>query len=150
MTQQEFFNSLASGATWSAGVAFKRSNPLPLDRYSVFASYSDAQAYLSEAICYPGQVLAVVENITETVGEERVITGVKTTVYVVEVDTEGAYGLKEVGTKPVGDEASIEDHMGFIKFGSRVDIYLPLDAEILVKIGDKTTGGITEVARLKS
>ena len=40
--------------------------------------------------------------------------------------------------------------MGFIKIGSRVDIYLPLDAEILVKIGDKTTGGITEVARLKS
>ncbi|MDE6176748.1 MAG: phosphatidylserine decarboxylase, partial [Paramuribaculum sp.] len=47
-----------------------------------------------------------------------------------------------------GEEASIEDHMGFIKFGSRVDIYLPLDAEILVKIGDKTIGGITEVARL--
>lgn len=48
-----------------------------------------------------------------------------------------------------GVDASIEDHMGFIKFGSRVDIYLPLDAEILVKIGDKTTGGITPVARLK-
>jgi phosphatidylserine decarboxylase len=40
--------------------------------------------------------------------------------------------------------------MGFIKFGSRIDIYLPLDAEILVKLGDKTTGGITPVARLKS
>lgn len=38
--------------------------------------------------------------------------------------------------------------MGFIKFGSRVDIYLPLDAEIKVKIGDKTVGGITEVAHL--
>lgn len=48
-----------------------------------------------------------------------------------------------------GDEASINDHMGFIKFGSRIDLYLPLDAEILVKLGDKTTGGVTEVARLK-
>ena len=47
-----------------------------------------------------------------------------------------------------GDEASIEDHMGFIKFGSRVDLYLPLGTETLVNIGDKTTGGITEVARL--
>ena len=38
--------------------------------------------------------------------------------------------------------------MGFIKFGSRVDIYLPLDTEIYVKIGDKTVGGVTEIARL--
>lgn len=61
----------------------------------------------------------------------------------------GAMARRIVTYAEVGDEASIEDHMGFIKFGSRVDIYLPLDAEILVKIGDKTTGGITEVARLK-
>ena len=39
--------------------------------------------------------------------------------------------------------------MGFIKFGSRVDIYLPLDAEIFVKLGDKTIGGVTTVARLR-
>jgi phosphatidylserine decarboxylase len=48
-----------------------------------------------------------------------------------------------------GVEASIEDHMGFIKFGSRVDIYLPVDTETLVKVGDKTIGGITPIARLK-
>ena len=53
-------------------------------------------------------------------------------------------------TYPVpGDNANIEDHLGFIKFGSRVDIYLPLGTEILVKIGDKTVGGVTQVARLK-
>ena len=40
--------------------------------------------------------------------------------------------------------------MGFIKFGSRVDLYLPLGTEILVSLGDKTVGGITPVARLKS
>ena len=48
-----------------------------------------------------------------------------------------------------GNEACIEDHMGFIKFGSRVDIYLPLDTEIFVKIGDTTIGGITLIGRLK-
>ena len=48
-----------------------------------------------------------------------------------------------------GDRANIEDHLGFIKFGSRVDIYLPLDTEIYVKIGDKTTGGVTVVGRLR-
>lgn len=62
----------------------------------------------------------------------------------------GAMARRIVTYAEPGDEASIEDHMGFIKFGSRVDVYLPLDTEILVKIGDKTTGGITPVARLKS
>ena len=38
--------------------------------------------------------------------------------------------------------------MGFIKFGSRVDLYLPTSTSILVKLGDKTIGGITEVGRL--
>ena len=40
------------------------------------------------------------------------------------------------------------DEFGFIKFGSRVDIFLPLDAEIKVKIGEKTTGGKTVLAEL--
>ncbi|MGY6521675.1 MAG: phosphatidylserine decarboxylase family protein [Mongoliitalea sp.] len=38
---------------------------------------------------------------------------------------------------------------GFIKFGSRVDIFLPLDAEILVTMDQKTKGGKTPIARLK-
>ena len=46
--------------------------------------------------------------------------------------------------------ASIDEHLGFIKFGSRVDLYLPLDTKILVKIGDITRGGVTPVAEFKS
>jgi phosphatidylserine decarboxylase len=36
--------------------------------------------------------------------------------------------------------------LGFIKFGSRVDLYLPLDAKINVGIGQKTVGGVTVIA----
>ncbi len=60
----------------------------------------------------------------------------------------GAVARRIVTYAEPGERASIEDHMGFIKFGSRVDIYLPLDTEIYVKIGDKTVGGVTEIARL--
>lgn len=38
--------------------------------------------------------------------------------------------------------------LGFIKFGSRVDMFLPLDAEIKVTMGQKTKGGVTVVAEL--
>ena len=37
---------------------------------------------------------------------------------------------------------------GFIKFGSRVDLYLPLNSQLLVKEGDKVVGGISEIAKL--
>lgn len=61
----------------------------------------------------------------------------------------GAVARRIVTYAEAGTDACIEDHMGFIKFGSRVDIYLPLDTEIFVKLGDITTGGITLVGRLK-
>jgi len=61
----------------------------------------------------------------------------------------GAMARRIVTYAQPGEEASIEDHMGFIKFGSRVDLFLPLGTKIYVKIGDKTIGGITEVARLQ-
>lgn len=60
----------------------------------------------------------------------------------------GAMARRIVTYAEPGMAANIEDHMGFIKFGSRVDIFLPLGTEILTKIGDKTVGGMTIVARL--
>lgn len=60
----------------------------------------------------------------------------------------GAMARRIVTYAVPGDDACIEDQMGFIKFGSRVDIYLPLNTEIFVKLGDKTVGGISLVGRL--
>ena len=61
----------------------------------------------------------------------------------------GAVARRIVTYVEPGDTVGVEEHMGFIKFGSRVDIYLPLDTEIMVKLGDITTGGVTQIARLK-
>lgn len=61
----------------------------------------------------------------------------------------GAMARRIVTYAEPGTEANIEDQLGFIKFGSRVDIYLPLGTEILVKLKQKTIGGITPIARLK-
>jgi phosphatidylserine decarboxylase len=45
-----------------------------------------------------------------------------------------------------GQTVKQTDEMGFIKLGSRVDLLLPLDAKILVNIGDKPQGGVTVIA----
>gem|GEM_PF-3993120 len=46
-------------------------------------------------------------------------------------------------------ECFIGEHLGFIKFGSRVDTYLPPVTEILVGMNQSTTGNRTVIARLK-
>ncbi|MDE6559673.1 MAG: phosphatidylserine decarboxylase family protein [Muribaculaceae bacterium] len=61
----------------------------------------------------------------------------------------GAMARRIVTYAYKGQHALLDDHLGFIKFGSRVDIYLPADAEILVGIGQVTRGGLTPIARLK-
>lgn len=60
----------------------------------------------------------------------------------------GAMARRIVTYARRGCEAQIDHHLGFIKFGSRVDIYLPVDSHIMVKIGDTTRGDITPLARL--
>ena len=48
-----------------------------------------------------------------------------------------------------GDEAIAGEELGMIRFGSRVDVFLPLDAEVEVKINQRTVGKETVLARLK-
>mgnify|MGYP000454037107 CR=1 FL=1 len=47
------------------------------------------------------------------------------------------------------DQVDQGEEFGFIKFGSRVDVFLPLDAKINVEIDQKTKGGRTILAELK-
>ncbi len=61
----------------------------------------------------------------------------------------GAVARRIVTYAEPGETINFDDHIGFIKFGSRVDVYLPLDTEVFVKLGDVTHGGQTLVACLK-
>lgn len=60
MTRQEFFEMKAAGALWDVGVSINRTNPLPLDKNAVFASYDEALTYARGVLSYPGQFIAVV------------------------------------------------------------------------------------------
>lgn len=62
----------------------------------------------------------------------------------------GAVARRIVCYSEKGMKVNQGDELGFIKFGSRVDLFLPLDSEIKVKIGDKVIGGESIIARLKS
>ncbi|MDR0749338.1 MAG: phosphatidylserine decarboxylase family protein [Tannerellaceae bacterium] len=60
----------------------------------------------------------------------------------------GAMARRIVTYPKPGDPCHVDDQMGFIKFGSRVDVYIPLDSEVLVEMDQKVTGNQTPIARL--
>ena len=101
----DFFAALndPNAAMWSAGVAFNRSNPLPLDKWSVFQTMDEAVTYAeSNAVAYPGQLIAVYD------ADSKVMTA-----YILQESAEVAEGEAAklepvaVGTTPVGDESTI-------------------------------------------
>lgn len=61
----------------------------------------------------------------------------------------GAMARRIITYAKVGDIARIDDHLGFIKLGSRVDVYLPIGTEIVAKMDQKVTGNQTVLARFK-
>ncbi len=60
----------------------------------------------------------------------------------------GALARRIVTYAHKGVKCHLNEHLGFIKFGSRVDIFLPKDAEVYVTVGEETTGNETIIARL--
>lgn len=60
----------------------------------------------------------------------------------------GLIARRIVGWSKVGDNVKRGERFGMIRFGSRTEVYVPLNAEITTKVGDKVEGGVTVVARL--
>lgn len=60
----------------------------------------------------------------------------------------GLIARRIVGWSQVGDEVQKGERFGMIRFGSRTEVYLPMDAEVVVKVGDRVRGGESVIARL--
>jgi phosphatidylserine decarboxylase len=60
----------------------------------------------------------------------------------------GAVARRIVAWANVGDQIAKGERFGMIRFGSRTEVYLPLAASVLVKVGDHVAGGSTIIARL--
>lgn len=60
----------------------------------------------------------------------------------------GAVARRIVTYAKEGEDCYIDEHLGFIKLGSRVDVFLPIGSEVCVKMGQSTTGDQTVLAKL--
>ena len=61
----------------------------------------------------------------------------------------GAMARRIVTYAKEGEDYYIDEHLGFIKLGSRVDVFLPIGTEVCVKMGQTTIGDQTIIAKLK-
>ncbi|MBQ8864357.1 MAG: phosphatidylserine decarboxylase family protein [Rikenellaceae bacterium] len=99
---------------------------------------------------HPGKFL-VASHPKSSDDNERMTVGVQTEkgVTVIFRQIAGLIARRIVSYAKEGEIATQNYKSGFIKFGSRVDVYLPLDCEIMVNLGQKVVGSQTPIARLK-
>lgn len=89
-------------------------------------------------------------NLAKSSGEnERCTTVVRTTSgeEVLIRQIAGLVARRIVTYKKTGDRVTLRDQLGFIRFGSRVDLFFPVTAKIMVKPGQKVLGGVTVMAK---
>jgi phosphatidylserine decarboxylase len=81
---------------------------------------------------------------------ERTTTAVKMTDgrEIVMSQVAGAMARRIINYVKVGDSVDQSTELGFIRFGSRVDLYLPLDTQLQVKINDKVKGSQTVIGKI--
>ena len=80
---------------------------------------------------------------------ERASTGIDAQGRPILVNQIAGLAAKRIVTyAQVGDQVRQGDRMGLIRFGSRVDVYMPREATPSVKVGDRAVGGVTVLAHL--
>ena len=127
-----------------------------LRRVSIFLSLLDAHVQRAPV---SGEVVAVqhrpgrfgsADLAAASDDNERVSVQIRTAdgTDVIAVQIAGLLARRIVCDVRAGDKLSIGDTYGLIRFGSRLDTYLPAGAEVLVSVGQRAVGGETVLAEL--
>ena len=119
-----------------------------MDFYNVHVNFWPVDGEVSYYRYHPGKyLLAYLPKASEL--NEHTSIGMKTAfgdVFFKQIA--GTFARRIVFNGKVGDKVSKSDECGIIKFGSRIDMYLPLDAEIKVKLGEYVRASETVIAEL--
>lgn len=99
---------------------------------------------------HPGEYLVAWHPKSSELNERNTLVIKKKQYHILVRQIAGKVARKIVSYTQTGATLTRGEEFGFIKFGSRVDVFLPPDTEILVKIGDTVKGGITDIARFNA
>ena len=95
---------------------------------------------------HPGKFLVAWHPKASTDNERNTIVVENDKISVLFRQIAGVFARRIISYPNVGDSATTSDEFGFIKFGSRVDVLLPISTKVTTKINQKVEGGITIIA----
>ncbi|HEY0898173.1 MAG TPA: phosphatidylserine decarboxylase, partial [Sphingobacteriaceae bacterium] len=98
---------------------------------------------------HPGKYLVAWNPKSSTDNERTTMVIENNGIQVLVRQIAGALARRIVWYVKENDEVKQGEQFGFIKFGSRIDLFLPLGTEIKVKMGEPVRGGVTVLAELK-
>jgi phosphatidylserine decarboxylase len=128
----------------------------PLSRISIFLSVLDAHVQRAPiggevvtAVHRPGKFLSADLEAASTDNERNsILIRSPEGVEVVAVQIAGLIARRIVCDVKAGDKVAIGDTYGLIRYGSRLDTYLPAGSNVLVSVGQRSLGGETVLAEL--
>jgi phosphatidylserine decarboxylase len=95
----------------------------------------------------PGKFLAAMRERASMENEQNVFTLSTDAGEMVFKQIAGLIARRVVSWKKEGERVARGERIGLVRFGSRVDVWVPKDAEILVKLGESVKGGSSVLAR---
>jgi phosphatidylserine decarboxylase len=95
----------------------------------------------------PGKFLAAMRERASMENERNVFTLSTDAGEMVFKQIAGLIARRVVSWKKEGERVARGERIGLVRFGSRVDVWLPKDAEILVRVGENVKGGSSVLAR---
>ena len=115
--------------------------------WNVHVNRSPAEGTITKLEYKPGKFLAAMRERASLENEQNVFTLSTDAGDIVFKQIAGFIARRVVSWKKQGDRVARGERIGLVRFGSRVDVWVPPDAEILVKLGDHVKGGASVLAR---
>src|SRR5207245_3213206 len=115
--------------------------------WNVHVSPSPGAGIITALEYQPGKFLAAMRDRASLENEQNVFTLSTDAGEIVFKQIAGLIARRAVSWKKAGEQVARGERIGLVRFGSRVDIWLPREAEILVKVGENVKGGSSVLAR---
>jgi phosphatidylserine decarboxylase len=118
-----------------------------LNIFNVHVQRAPVAARVADVVYRPGKFYAAFRSDASVENEQNIIYLHAPQGTVVFKQIAGAIARRVICWKREGENIAIGERVGLIRFGSRVDVWLPMDTELQVKRGDLVTGGESILAR---
>jgi phosphatidylserine decarboxylase len=115
--------------------------------WNVHVNRSPAAGIITKLEYRPGKFLAAMRERASVENEQNVFTLSTDAGEMVFKQIAGLIARRVVSWKKLGDRVARGERIGLVRFGSRVDVWVPKEAEILVKLGQNVKGGASVLAR---